>query len=68
MVVEDHRAKVFAVFGPLRQDVEWTKRVALARAQGRNVTLSTVRSEADARRMIRKLAARGFAKSEYAIL
>src|ERR1700739_1525606 len=27
MVVVDHQAKVFAVFGPLRRDVEWTKRV-----------------------------------------
>jgi hypothetical protein len=68
MVVEDHQAKIFAVFGPLRRNVEWTKRVACAREQGRNVTLRTVLSEVDARMMMRKLAVRGFATSEYAIL
>ena len=68
MVVEDHQAKVFTVFGPLVGDAQWTQRVERAREQGRNLTLCTVRSEVDARVMMRDLAARGFARSEYAIL
>lgn len=68
MVVEDRQAEVFAVFGPLRQDVQWVRRVTRAREQGRNVTVCTVRSEMDARALTRKLAVSGFVRSEYAIL
>jgi hypothetical protein len=68
IVVADHEAKSFAVFGPLVEDAQWTRRVARARAQGRDVTLRTVRSEGDAKSLTRHLAVRGYVGSEYAIL
>lgn len=68
VVVEDHRAKVFTVFGPLAGDAEWSKRVERARDQGRKLTIWSVSSEFDVRAIERKLAARGFARSRVAIL
>jgi hypothetical protein len=68
MVVEDHQAKSFAVFGPLVEDAQWSRRIAHAREQGRDLRLCTVRSEVDARAMTRHLTACGFVRSEYAIL
>jgi hypothetical protein len=36
VVVEAHYAKAFAVFGPLRDEAEWTTRVEITRGQGRD--------------------------------
>lgn len=68
VVVEDHGAKLFDVIGPLDTDVQWTNRATLARERGRDVTICTVTSEADAILLTRELASHGFVKSEVAIL
>jgi len=68
VVVEDHQTKVFAVFGPLSKDIEWTNRVAFARERGRDVTICTVTSEGDANIITGNLTQHGFARSTVAIL
>lgn len=68
VIAEDHQAKLFSVFGPLSEDSEWTARVSLARQQGRDVTISTVASELDAREMTRQLTKHGFTQSKLPIL
>lgn len=67
VVVEDHRDKVFSVFGPLSEDGEWTARVGAARQQGQDVTISTVASELDAKCMTRQLTRHGFTESKLSI-
>ena len=64
VVVEDHHTKVFSVFGPLAGDSEWTTRVRAARQRGRNVTVSTVASELDAKTMTRNLRTHGFTEGQ----
>jgi hypothetical protein len=61
VVVEDHYARIFAVFGPLSEDAEWTTRVA--RARGRDMTICTVASELDAKKIADQLTAHGFTNS-----
>lgn len=56
VVVEDHQAKLFSVFGPLSEDSEWTSKVRLVRQHGRDVTISTLASEIDAQLMTSELA------------
>ena len=68
VVVEDHQAKLFSVFGPLSEDSEWTSRVRLARQHGRDVTISTVASELDAKEMKGQLTTHGFTESMLSIL
>jgi len=68
VIVEDHQAKLFSMFGPLSEDSEWTSRVGLARQQGRDVTLSTVASELDAKAMAGSLTTHGFTESKLPIL
>lgn len=68
VVVEDHQAKLFSVYGPLNGDSEWTSRVRLARQQGRDVTISTVASELDAKVMTSNLTTYGFKESKRPIL
>jgi hypothetical protein len=68
VIVEDHQAKLFSVFGPLGEDSEWTLRVRLARQQGRDVTISTVASELDAKAMTGNLTTHGFMESKLPIL
>lgn len=68
VIVEDHQAKLFSVFGPLSEDSEWTSRVRLARQQGRDVTISTVASELDAKLMTSELTTHGYAKSKLPVL
>jgi hypothetical protein len=60
VVVEDHQAKAISVLGPLSEDSEWTSRVKVARERGRDVTISTVASELDAKAMTRQLTKHGF--------
>ena len=64
VVVEDHQTKLFSVFGPLSEDSEWTSRVGFARQQGRDVTISTVASELDAKTMTRNLRTHGFSEGQ----
>jgi hypothetical protein len=68
VVVEDHQAKLFSVFGPLVEDSEWTSKVRIARQQGRDVTISTVASELDAKAMTANLTTHGFTESKLPIL
>lgn len=68
VVAEDHQTKLFSVFGPFSEDSEWTSRVTLARQQGRDVTLSTVASESDAKLITSELTTHGYAESKTSIL
>ena len=68
VVVVNHRARVFAVFGPLGGDDEWTTKVASAREKGWDITSSTVGCELDAQMMAGDLADRGFAEKADKIL
>ena len=68
VVVEDYQARLFSVFGPLSEDSEWTSRVRLARQQGRDVTISTVASELDAKAIMRQLTTHGFTESKLPVL
>jgi hypothetical protein len=67
VIVLGHYAKVFAVFGPLSEDSEWNARVGIAQRQGKDLTISTVASELDAREITDRLTASGFANNEAAI-
>jgi hypothetical protein len=68
VVVDAHYARVFAIFGPLRDDAEWTTRVAIARGQGRDdLTICTVASELDARKIADQLTPSGFTDNAVAI-
>lgn len=68
VLLEDHNARIFSVLGPLSGDAEWTSKVRLARERGRDVTISTVASELDAKAMTRQLTAHGFTESKLPIL
>jgi hypothetical protein len=68
VVVEDHQAKLFSVFGPLSEDGEWTSKVRLVRQHGRDVTISTVASEMDAKLMTSELTTHGYAESKLPVL
>jgi hypothetical protein len=68
VVVEDHQAKLFSIFGPLSDDSEWTSKVRLARQNGRDVTSSTVASELDTKLMRSELASHGYAESKLPVL
>jgi hypothetical protein len=67
VVVEDHEAKVFDIYGPLTRDVEWTNRVELARGRGRDVTICTVTNEVDASMTAHALIEAGFQKANVAL-
>jgi hypothetical protein len=68
VVVEDHEAKLFSIFGPLSGDSEWTSKVRLARRDGRDVTSSTVASELDIKLMTSELTTHGYAPSKLPVL
>jgi hypothetical protein len=68
VVVVDHRAMVFAVFGPICRDDQWIKMVAGAREKGWDMTLCTVGSKLDAKMTAHDLADSGFAEKEDNIL
>ena len=68
VIVEDHQSKLFSVFGPLREDVEWTSKVRLARQHGRDVTSSTLACELDTKLMTSELTTHGYAESKLPVL
>ena len=68
VVVEDHQAKLFSIFGPLSEDSEWTSKVRLARQNGKDVTSSTVASELDTKLMTSELTTHGYAQSKLPVL
>ena len=68
VIVEDHQAKLFSVFGPLSEDSEWSSKIRLARQNGRDVTSSTVASELDTKLMTSELTTHGYVQSKRPVL
>jgi hypothetical protein len=68
VVVEDLRAGLFAVFGPLNTDVQLVNQVVYAQERGRDLTCCTVCSELDVKTLTQALAAYGFSQTRWPIL
>lgn len=62
LIIMDHELKVYAIHGPLSDDIEWSNRVADAQERGRKVSCSTVPATARRNDLAARAEADGYAE------